>query len=87
MSLKLEATVRYATFAVVTLLTILGSKPGFAADYVNGQQIAPPALAAQTALPECGFAATESWGTNGFQLCDDRNIHHSVPTVRPLRRW
>lgn len=78
---------RYAMFAMATLLTIFGSNASFAAYNQDGQQAAPPALAAQMALPECGFAATESWGGNGYQLCDARNVHGSVPTVRPLRRW
>ena len=38
-----------------------------------GQYPAPAALAAQSALPACGFAAVESWGQNGFQYCDGRN--------------
>jgi len=38
-----------------------------------GQYPAPAALAAQSALPACGFAAVESWGQNGFQYCDARN--------------
>ena len=38
-----------------------------------GQYPAPFALAAQSALPACGFAAVESWGQNGFQYCDARN--------------
>ena len=65
---------RYAAFALVTLLTVLGSKDSFAA-YRGGQQAAPPGVAARMALPDCGFAATESWGPNGFQLCDARNVY------------
>ena len=38
-------------------------------------------------IADCGFAATESWGANGYQLCDGRNVHQSIPTARPLRRW
>ena len=38
-----------------------------------GQYPASFALAAQSALPACGFAAVESWGQNGFQYCDPRN--------------
>jgi hypothetical protein len=40
----------------------------------GGQYPAPPAFADHLALPACGFAATESWGPNGFQYCDPRNI-------------
>jgi hypothetical protein len=43
----------------------------------GGQYPAPPSLAAQLALPDCGFAAIESGGPNGFQYCDPRNIHGS----------
>jgi hypothetical protein len=78
---------RYGVFALATVLTVLGSEASFAAYCSGGQQPAPPALAAQMALPECGFAATETWGPNGCQLCDGRNMHGSVSTVRPLRRW
>ena len=76
---------RYGAFALVTLLTILGSKANFAAYCQGGQQPAPPALAAQMALPECGFAATETFGPNGCQLCDARNMHTSAPVNRPAR--
>ena len=75
---KPEATMRPATFAFAALLSVLGSQSSFAAYYQDGQQSAPPALAAQMALPECGFAATESWGANGHQLCDARNVHGSL---------
>jgi hypothetical protein len=83
----MEATMRYASFALVTLVTVSGSNASFAASCQGGQQPAPPALAAQMALPECGFAATEPWGANGCQLCDGRNTHGAVATVRPFRRW
>jgi len=45
------------------------------ASEAQGQYPAPPAIAAQSALPDCGFAAIESWGPNGFQYCDSRNVH------------
>ena len=41
----------------------------------TGSARAPRDLAARSALPACGFAAIESWGPNGFQYCDDRNVH------------
>ncbi|HLH92235.1 MAG TPA: hypothetical protein VKX28_27720 [Xanthobacteraceae bacterium] len=41
----------------------------------NGQAPAPRDLAARIALPACGFAAIESEGPNGFQYCDDHNLH------------
>jgi hypothetical protein len=42
---------------------------------VDGQMPAPPEIAAQMALPLCGFAATKRWGPNGCQLCDARNVY------------
>lgn len=51
--------------------------PAFARSFDGGQYPAPRSVAAQSALPECGFAATESWGPNGFQYCDPRNVHGS----------
>jgi hypothetical protein len=44
--------------------------------YHDGQRPAPPSIAAQSALPECGFAAIESWGPNGTQYCDPRNVRN-----------
>jgi hypothetical protein len=46
-----------------------------AASEAQGQYPAPPELAARSALPACGFAAIESFGPNGFQYCDARNVH------------
>ena len=40
----------------------------------SGQVPAPRDLAARSALPACGFAAVESFGPNGFQYCDSRNM-------------
>jgi hypothetical protein len=74
---------RYAAFAVAIMLTVLGGKTSFAAYCQGGQQPAPPALAAQLALPKCGFSATETWGPNGCQLCDAGNTYGS----RPSRNW
>jgi hypothetical protein len=60
--------------------------PALTQSYQDGQYPAPPSLAAQLALPACGFAATESWGPNGFQYCDPRNIQGSYPR-RIYGRW
>jgi hypothetical protein len=49
-----------------------------AAPIPQGQAAAPPALVSRSALPDCGFAATESWGPNGFQYCDPRNVYPSA---------
>ena len=57
------------------LLTLLGSNESFAYYCKDGQQPVPPAIAAQMALPLCGFAATKRWGPNGCQLCDSRNMY------------
>ena len=48
------------------------------ASVAQGQYPAPAEIAARSALPLCGFAATESWGPNGFQYCDARNVHGDV---------
>jgi hypothetical protein len=88
---------RYAVFA--TFLTISGSSDGFARYCEGGQQPVPPAVAAQMALPLCGFAATKRWGPNGCQLCDARNMYpnpfagyearYAAPRARPRhpRKW
>jgi len=61
-----------AGFAVLAT----GTCPAYAHYYCeNGQMPAPPAIAAQMALPLCGFAATKRWGPNGCQLCDARNMY------------
>jgi hypothetical protein len=52
----------------------------------DGQYPLPPGLSNQTAQPECGFAATESWGPNGFQWCDPKNIYRTPPVAYPNRR-
>ena len=78
---------RYAAFALAIMLTVLGGKTSFAAYCQGGQQPASPALAAQMALPLCGFAAAETWGPNGCQLCDARNIYGNAPISRRSRNW
>jgi hypothetical protein len=57
-----------------TVIWALGTVPSLAAPSDQGQRPAPPSITSQLALPDCGFAATESWGPNGFQYCDPRNI-------------
>jgi hypothetical protein len=57
------------------LLTLFESNQSFAYYCADGQQPVPPAVAAQMALPLCGFAATKRWGPNGCQLCDSRNMY------------
>ena len=55
---------------------LLASSGNTASAYCEGgQQPVPPAVAAQMALPLCGFAATKRWGPNGCQLCDSRNMY------------
>jgi hypothetical protein len=41
----------------------------------QGQYPLPPSLTHRTAQPECGFAAIEDWGPNGFQWCDSKNMN------------
>ena len=60
------------TLVVTLTLSAASSGAGLAAYYQGGQQ----------ALPECGFAATEDWGANGYQACDARNVYSS-----PNRNW
>jgi hypothetical protein len=64
---------------ILLMMAVLGAltAPAFARSHHGGQYPAPRSVAAESALPECGFAATESWGSNGFQYCDPRNIHGS----------
>jgi hypothetical protein len=56
-------------------LVFSASRPADAYYCENGQMPAPPEVAAQMALPLCGFAATKRWGPNGCQLCDARNMY------------
>jgi hypothetical protein len=56
-------------------LMMAGSQPASAYYCEDGQMPAPPHIAAQMALPLCGFAATKRWGPNGCQLCDARNVY------------
>jgi len=62
-----------ASIAVVALAT-----PAFA---IKVNPNLSPTLSYQTAQPECGFAATEDFGPNGYQLCDPKNVS---PRPRPL---
>ena len=65
-----------ATLCAIGLALILaGVRPAFAYHCEDGQMPAPPEVAAQMALPLCGFAATKRWGPNGCQLCDPRNMY------------
>jgi hypothetical protein len=57
-----------------TVILAFGTVPSSAESIDQGQRAAPPSIASQLVLPDCGFAATESWGPNGFQYCDPRNI-------------
>jgi len=41
----------------------------------EGQYPLQSSLGDRTAQPQCGFAATQDWGPNGFQWCDSKNIH------------
>jgi hypothetical protein len=75
-----ESAMKYSIFAAAALASVI-AMPAFAQSRYGGQRPAPPWVAAQTALPDCGFAATETWGENGFQYCDARNVHGSS------RRW
>ena len=65
------------TLIALTLAASAGQF-AFAAPILQGQAPAPPGFVSQNALPDCGFAATESWGSNGFQYCDSRNVYPSA---------
>jgi len=43
----------------------------------TGQYPMQPSLSNRTAQPECGFAAMEDWGPNGFQWCDSKSMNPS----------
>jgi hypothetical protein len=84
---------RSGSLLLASLLTLSGSASSFAYYCEGGQQPVPPAVAAQMALPACGFAATKRWGPNGCQLCDSRNMYPNPFTgddgraaARPARR-
>ena len=84
---------RSASLLLASVLTLSGSGVSHAFYCEGGQQPVPPAVAAQMALPSCGFAATKRWGPNGCQLCDSRNMHPNPftgdgdpATARPARR-
>jgi len=69
----------YRAFSIgVALTLVLASAPVSARSHgwsSPGQYPLPRSLSNQTAQPECGFAATESYGPNGFQFCDPKNIY------------
>lgn len=67
---------KYRALLAAAVLSAVAA-PAFARPLHGGQYPAPPSVAAQSALPACGFAATESWGSNGFQYCDPHNVHGS----------
>jgi len=77
---------RISPLLLAPLLTALGGTSALAAYCEGGQQPVPPAVAAQMALPACGFAATKRWGPNGCQLCDSRNMYPNPFAVRSAPR-
>ncbi len=81
---------RFPLLAVrVAVACGIGCSPGYAATYqwpYDGQAPLPPSLSDQTAQPECGFAATESWGPNGFQWCDPKNVYPGPRAARSYPR-
>jgi len=74
-----EMTMSYRAFSIgAALMLVLASAPVSARSHVwsyPGQYPLPRSLSNQTAAPECGFAAIESYGPNGFQFCDPKNIY------------
>ena len=82
----MEAAVRYSLLLLGTLATASGGNSAFAYFCEGGQQPVPPAIAERMALPLCGAAATQSWGPNGCQLCDTRNMYPNPFAVRSTPR-
>jgi hypothetical protein len=70
-----EKTMSYKVMLIGLMLAASAGELAFAAPVHYGQYPASPARASESALPDCGFAATESWGPNGFQYCDARNVY------------
>ena len=77
---------RYCSLLLAPLLTVIGTNAAPAHYCEGGQQPVPPAIAAQMALPACGFAATKFWGPNGRQLCDPRNMYPNPYAVHDAPR-
>jgi hypothetical protein len=73
---------RYKLMLIGLVLSASAGEFAFAAPVHDGQYPASPSRASESALPDCGFAAIESWGPNGFQYCDPRNIYGHVPGDR-----
>lgn len=55
--------------------TLALSSSALSAESWLGQAPQAPYLAYLQALPDCGLAATDDWGRNGFQPCDPRNVY------------
>ncbi len=87
---NVETMMKLALFVVRAAVACgISCSPAYAAPYhwpYQGQAPLPPSLSGQTAQPECGFAATESWGPNGFQWCDPKNIYPSPWGARSYPR-
>lgn len=87
---KMELRMRYLLpTATAALMCAMSYTAAFASPYDwpnQGQYPLPPSLSDRTAQPECGFAATESWGPNGFQSCDSKNMYPSPRSDRSDRR-
>ena len=69
----------YKVMLIGLVLSASAGELAFAAPVPYGQYPASPSRASESALPDCGFAATESWGPNGFQYCDPRNVYGRGP--------
>jgi hypothetical protein len=86
----MELRMRYRLPTVTAaLMCVVYSSAAFASPYewsYQGQYALPPSLSNRTAQPECGFAATENWGPNGFQWCDSKNMYPRPPIYRFHRR-
>jgi len=64
---------KYKAALIGMVLIASSGNLAFAARVHDGQYPATPERARAYALPDCGFAAVEPWGSNGFQYCDSDN--------------
>jgi hypothetical protein len=78
---------RRAFLGLATLIAASVGNSAFAQyDCPGGQRPVPPAIAAQMALPLCGFDAARRWTGNMCQLCDSRNMYPNPFGLHPAPR-
>jgi hypothetical protein len=70
-----------SAFLMATVLALTSGS--LSADPWMGQAPEEPYVAYLQALPDCGLAATEDWGRNGFQRCDPSNARPRANRFEP----